>query len=72
MNDLTATIAILISIALIVIVLLQVKGTTSSLFGASTSTFRTRRGLERRLFQATIILAMAFVAVSLINARLFG
>ena len=58
----------LISIVLIVVVLLQTRGTDiGSAFGGGGgggSTFRTRRGLEKTLFQLTIILAVIFVAIS--------
>ncbi len=56
---------ILISILLILVVLLQAKGSGFSAgFGGPTSTFRTRRGLEKTLFQATIVLTILFVAMS--------
>ncbi len=56
---------IIVSLALIVVVLLQAKGTGFS--GALTteaSIFATRRGLERTLFNVTIALAVIFVIVS--------
>ena len=71
MNPLVALAAIFVSVALIAVALLQVKGTSAGLFGSSSSPFRTRRGFEKRLFQATIALALAFVAISFLNARLF-
>ena len=61
---------IVISTILIVVVLLQVKG---SGFGAALggmsggSVFRTKRGLERTLFQATIILVVVFIFVSFLS-----
>ena len=61
---------IVISVTLIVAVLLQVKG---SGFGAALggmsggSVFRTKRGLERTLFQATIMLVVVFVMVSFLS-----
>ncbi len=61
---------IIISVILIIVVLLQVKG---SGFGAALggmsggSVFRTKRGLERTLFQATIMLAVVFVMVSFLS-----
>lgn len=63
---------ILISAILIVVVLLQVKG---SGFGAALggmaggSAFRTKRGLERTLFQATIILVVVFIFVSFLSVQ---
>ena len=61
---------IAVSAILIVVVLLQVKG---SGFGAALggmsgdSVYRTKRGLERTLFQATILLVIAFVMISFLS-----
>ena len=63
---------IVISAVLILCVLLQVKG---SGFGAALggmsggSVFRTKRGLERTLFQATIILVIVFIFVSFLSVQ---
>ncbi len=64
---------IVISGILIAVVLLQVKG---SGFGAALGgmaggggTFRTKRGLERTLFQATIILTIVFIFVSFLSVE---
>jgi preprotein translocase subunit SecG len=63
---------IFVSVVLILVVLLQVKG---SGFGAALggmsggSTFRTKRGLERTLFQATIVLAIVFIFVSFLSVQ---
>jgi preprotein translocase subunit SecG len=37
--------------------------------GSSGSTFRTRRGLEKTLFQLTIVLAVVFVAMSALSVQ---
>jgi preprotein translocase subunit SecG len=61
-------IQIVISIALIVTILLQVKGGgLGGIFGQSESVFRTKRGVERWLFVGTIILVIVFVALSMVN-----
>ncbi len=59
MNTGVALAAIFISIALTIVVLLQVKGTSAGLFQSSASPFRTRRGFEKTLFQATIEIGRA-------------
>lgn len=63
----------LISIVLIVVVLLQTRGTDiGSAFGGGGgggSSFRTRRGLEKTLFQLTIVLAAIFVAISALSVH---
>jgi preprotein translocase subunit SecG len=60
---------LIISLLMIIVVLLQAKGTTASAFftrdvGAS---YRTRRGLERTLFTITIALAVLFLLLALLH-----
>jgi len=57
------------AITLIAILLLQARGSGSSLFGEASSTFRSRRGVEQMLFRVTIVLAVFFVAVAIANVR---
>lgn len=63
---------IVVSVILIGVILLQVKG---SGFGAALggmsggSVYRTKRGLERTLFQATIILTIVFIFVSFLSVQ---
>ena len=45
---------ILISIALIAVILLQIRGEGSGAFGAAQSTFRVRRGVEVESFMASL------------------
>ncbi|MGB1749251.1 MAG: preprotein translocase subunit SecG [Dehalococcoidia bacterium] len=60
---------IVIAVSLIGVLLLQARGSGSSLFGEATSTFRSRRGVEQLLFRATIVLAFVFVGVAIANVR---
>ena len=56
---------ILVSVVLIFVILLQAKGSGFGAgLGGTTSAFRTRRGLEKTLFQATIVLMALFLAMS--------
>ena len=67
-------VSIIISIALIILILLQVKGgALGSLLGgdAGGGITRTRRGLEKTLFQITIGLSIAFLAVCLLSVVAF-
>jgi preprotein translocase subunit SecG len=65
-NPLLAIGQILVSIALIVAILLQARGTgLSGTFGGDSAVYRSRRGVERRLWQFTIILMALFVIFSL-------
>lgn len=58
---------IIVSIAITALVLLQVKGSgLGNIFGGDGGVYRTRRGVEKTLFQATIGLSVFFFVVSLI------
>ena len=64
---------IIISITLIMIILLQAKGSggLGGIFGgAESSGFRTRRGIEKTLFRFTILLAVIFVAIAAVSTRI--
>ncbi|NQW21926.1 MAG: preprotein translocase subunit SecG [SAR202 cluster bacterium] len=69
MNDFMNIIQLLISILLVAVILIQVKEGGGGLFGSASSTVRTRRGMEKTLFQFTIVLAVAFVLISIISVR---
>jgi len=57
---------IIVSIALMVSILLQARGTgLSGAFGGDSAVYRSRRGIERRLWQFTIVLAVLFAVFSL-------
>ena len=60
---------LILAIVLIVVLLLQARGNNPSVFGQSESTFRVRRGVEKLLFRATIVLTIVFVAVAIANVR---
>lgn len=63
-------IQIIISVAVIVFILLQVRGAgLGSIFGGSSagSVFKTRRGVERLIFNITIGLVVLFAVVSVMS-----
>jgi preprotein translocase subunit SecG len=65
-NPLLAIGQILVSIALIIAILLQARGVgLSGTFGGDSAVYRSRRGVERRLWQFTIILMVLWVVFSL-------
>lgn len=65
-------IQIILSITLIVLVLLQAKGGgLGSIFGGDGGVYRTRRGLEKTLYQATIALSVLFFVISLFTVSFF-
>jgi preprotein translocase subunit SecG len=63
---------IILSIALIGAVLLQAKGGSGlgGILSDSGTVFRTKRGIEKTLFQLTVVLAVLFVAASLLALNL--
>tara|TARA_B100000809_G_scaffold248421_1_gene278499 strand:- start:4530 stop:4745 length:216 start_codon:yes stop_codon:yes gene_type:complete len=69
METVFSLILMIVAIALIVVLLLQARGSGSSLFGEASSTFRSRRGVEQLLFRFTIVLAVIFVGVAIANVR---
>ncbi|MGD8623897.1 MAG: preprotein translocase subunit SecG [Anaerolineae bacterium] len=60
---------IIISVALIVVVLAQAKGAggLGGIFGGEGGVYRTRRGVEKTLFNVTIGLAVAFFFISIVS-----
>jgi len=62
---------IVVAIALILTVLLQVRGGgLGGIFGQPDSVYRTKRGVEKTLFQLTIALVVIFIILSLISVWL--
>ena len=70
MENVLNLIQILISVSLVLVILLQVREMGTGLFGSATAAYRVRRGLERTLFQITIILVVLFISVSILSVRL--
>ncbi len=63
-------IQIVISTALVLVILLQVRGGgLGGIFGQADTVYRTRRGLEKTLFQLTIVLVVLFIIASIISLR---
>lgn len=65
---------LIVSITLILVILLQTKGSSfSGAFGGdSSSIYRTRRGVEKTLFQFTIGLAVVFLIIAIITSIVSG
>ena len=56
---------IIIALLLMLVILLQGRGAgLSNIFGGASNVYRTKRGLEKKLFIITIILAVLFFLVS--------
>lgn len=68
MKNILYIVQIVVSILLIVTILLQQKGAgLGSTFGGDSAVYRTKRGAEKIIFRATIILAILFLATALAN-----
>ena len=61
---------IVLSIALVLVVLLQVRGGgLGGIFGQADTVYRTKRGVEKTLFQLTIALVVLFIIISILTLR---
>ena len=62
-------IQIIIPVTLVTLILLQQRGTAlgSSFGGEGGSFYATRRGIEQKIFWATIIVAALFIILTLLN-----
>jgi preprotein translocase subunit SecG len=64
---------IVIAGGLIALILLQTKSTSlGSIFGGDSSIYRTRRGVEKTMHQATIGLSFAFFLIAVLSVVLTG
>ena len=61
---------IILAIALILAVLLQVKGGgLGGIFGQADTVYRTKRGLEKTVFQLTLIVVVLFIIIAIVSLR---
>jgi len=64
-------IQIVLSVLLVAAILLQQRGTgLGATFGGESTVFRTKRGIEKGLFYATIGLSVLFFATAILNIAL--
>ncbi len=71
MRDYFSVAQIVLSIALILAILFQVRGGgLGGIFGQASTVFRTKRGVEKTLFQLTIVLAVLFIIISIVMLRI--
>ncbi len=73
MRTAVSVIQIVISVLLVGAILLQQRGTgLSAAFGGEGNVYRTKRGLEKVIFAATIVLAVLFFATALVSILFFA
>lgn len=59
---------IILAVLLVTVILLQARGTgLGAAFGGEGNVYRTKRGIEKKLFHFTIILSILFFGVALAN-----
>lgn len=68
-NQILSVAQMILAALMVACILLQARGSgLGASFGGEGNVYRTKRGVEKRLFQATIVLAILFFGVSLANA----
>lgn len=73
MNPVLAAGQLIVSVALTVAILLQSRGSgLGGTFGGDSAVYRSRRGIERRLWQFTIVLIVLFAIFSLASYLIVG
>lgn len=60
---------LILGVLLITAILIQAQGSgLGAVFGGTGNVYRTKRGIEKRLHNTTIVLAILFFGISLANA----
>ena len=68
MKPVISLIQIILAVLLVVVIIIQQKGSgMGSTFGADLGFYRTKRGAEKLLFYATIVLSVAFILSSIVG-----
>ncbi|MFA7245387.1 MAG: preprotein translocase subunit SecG [Candidatus Magasanikbacteria bacterium] len=67
-NQILNIVQIVLAVLLILVILLQQKGSgLGSAFGGSGTVYTTRRGLDKVLYQATIVISILFFILAIAN-----
>jgi preprotein translocase subunit SecG len=60
-----------LSVALVLLLLMQTRGGgLGGIFGQADTVYRTRRGIEKTVFQLTLVVVTLFIIVSLLMLKL--
>jgi preprotein translocase subunit SecG len=63
---------IIVAVAMMLAILFQVKGGgLGGIFGQADTVYRTRRGVEKTLFQFTILLVVLFIILAILSVVLY-
>lgn len=73
MHNIIQIAQIVISVLLIMSILLQNRGTgLGGAFGGEANVYRSKRGIEKVLFNATIVLGVLFIVLSILSLFYFS
>ncbi len=68
MEQYLSLIQIIVAVLLIVLILFQQRGTAlGSAFGQEGGFYATRRGIQEKIYWATIVCAVLFIALAIVN-----
>ncbi len=68
MKEFLPIVQIVVAVFLIVFILLQQRGTAlGSAFGGGGGFYATRRGIQKKIFWATVVLGALFIILALLN-----
>jgi len=68
MNSITVIAQIVVSVFLIMLILLQQRGTAlGSSFGGEGGFYLKKRGMEKKIYWATVVLGAGFIILALLN-----
>jgi len=68
MNSITIIAQIVVSVFLIILILVQQRGTAlGSSFGGSGGFYLKKRGIEKKIYWATVVLGTGFIVLALLN-----
>ncbi len=68
MKDILTIIQLVLAVALVVVILLQQKGSgLGAAFGGSINIYSTKRGVDKILFHATIVVSLLFFGVAILS-----
>ena len=71
MKEILLTIQIIVASALVIVILLQSKGSgLGSTFGGSSQVYRSKRGIEKLFVYITVILVVLFFVLSIVQVIL--
>lgn len=72
MKNILLVLQIIVSVLLILVILLQSKGTgLGTVFGGSGSIYRSKRGIEKLFVYLTILLALSFFLISVLQVIIY-